>query len=1104
MPRLTSILKSLPALGLLLSLAAAQEAPKEPAGVLHFPGNERLPGSLVKLDAEGVTWRSPLFAEPPTLAHGAVARLLFPNPETVDSPPDPVAIRLRNGGQLYGALRGFDDEWVDLSSRRGGDIRLKRSEVVSLRWLRQGGLRWNGPIGLGDTLYMVKPQEPKRWHTRNDGAIKTIGWKQRLWIRHDLPSLVEVEFKISSRDRPEFEVQLLRKLKNVNLRTWDDEVVIRRGSDYLSLLKLKDTDRSVHLRLFWNHENDSGFVTNTGGEILGRFHSSKDQAGMQSVEDGVPSVTFHTRTLDPKTNPSPDSVTFNNFGRDLVVETLKIRDWDEKPPPPRGDPAIEGAPRIETLDGSTFGVFSGTILRSDGQTVTVRPANPPGRERHLPVDQIEHIVFGELTLPPANENSPGTDFIEFPDGTRLPGELSRYDADGLTLRTGASAEPITLSPEGLLRVDFSKRPRIEPEITPPAPDRLRIGQTTLSGHWVADADPRPRWRLPGALTPVPLAETGPYEIQTAEPAAEVAIARPDALLHLASGQSIAGKITAVGPDGDWVEIKSPHVERRRFEAASIRGVQFTGEDLVTEGFADRGWHAVRGEVGTHLLIDDLENLVKGKMTVQPGGAWGHGSILQGDEITFTVRADPQNPWGGLRLRLFGASPDSPDAACTRLLIAHFGNEVYCGAEDSPGDFSQRKDIAADPGEAIPIRVTWDNEKIELFAKGQKAVTIAADARYPRTGHSLVFEPADLWSNGERPMTVSQFSLKTSPGVMATPAIDAETRARALIVPRFRRDDPPRQILLAWTGDMISGTIEAATEDRFAFRTGLETHRIPAERVAAAVWLREPPAPITPEPTEPATTMPDAEKLGGGLFPAGSEKAEPPEPPRTPSHTLILRDGSSFGLEVDHFGPDSITGHATTLERCVIPTHLVAVIQSGEGSVTDPGALFADWRLEHAPEPSPPPGEGGGDTDSPLLGKPAPPLDLPVLGAEANFQPAKGQIVVLDFWATWCGPCVRSLPEMIEAFAGFDPGKVAFIAVNQAEPPETITGFLKQRAWPPFTVALDARQDVGRAYGVEGIPHTVIIDAEGKVAWVSTGHRPGGAAEAAEKVRELLK
>lgn len=1088
-------------LALAQETSPAPETPEEPAGVLHFPGGERLPGTLVKADAEGVTWRSPLFADAPTLAHGAVAALLFTPPESVTSPPDPVAVTLRDGGQLHGTLLGFDDDWVNLSSNRGGEIQLRRSEVVSLRWLRQGGLRWNGPTGLSDHFYQVKPQAAKRWFTQPDGSIRTVGWKQRLWIRHDLPSLVEVEFKIHSRDRPEFEVQLLRQLKNLQIRTWDDEIVVKRGADFLTLLKVEDTDRTVHLRLFWNHENDSGMITTSEGAVLGQFVSGFEPAGRQSLVDGVPTVDFFARTLDPDSNRVPDSVTFNNFGRDLTVETLKIRDWDGKAPLPRRDPAAEGLPRVELLDGSTFGVFSGTIERSDGRTVTVRPTQSPGRGQSLPLDQIEAIRFGDLAPPP--ETSPSLpDFFDFSDGTRLPGVLSRYDAAGLTVETTASAAPLALTTEGLLRVDFTGRKKIEPQEDAAAPDRLRMDQASLSGRWVAATGPRPHWLLPGAVAAVPVAEAKSLDIQIADPSPTPPVSRPQALLHLEGGQSIGGKITTVGPDGAWVEISSPHVEKGRFAAASIRGVQFTGEDLVTDGFADRGWRAVRGKVGENLVIEDLDELVKGRMTVQPGGAWGHGSILQGNEITFTIRADPQNPWGGLRLRMFGTSPDSPDADCTRLLIAHFGNEVYCGAEDSPGDFALRQDIAADPGEAIPIRITWDSGKIELFAKGQKAVTIPAEARYPRLGNSLVFEPADLWNNGEKQMTVSRFSLKTSPGVMATPPIDAETRARALTVPRFRRDDPPRQILLAWTGDLLSGTIESATEDRFAIRAGLETHRIPAERVAAAIWLREPPSSITTEPTEPTEPEPETEKLGGSLFPTGSAKAT--AAPDAARHTLILRDGSSFAMTVDHFGPETITGHAESLGKCAIPARLVSLIQSGEGRGADPGALFANWQLEHAPEPSPPSGDGGGDANSPLLGKPAPPLELPVLGAEKRFQPGKGQIVILDFWATWCGPCVRALPEMIEAFSEFDPGKVAFVAVNQAEPPETITSFLKARGWPPFTVALDARQEVGRAYGVESIPRTVIIDADGKVAWVSTGYRPEGAAEAADKVRELLK
>jgi len=111
--------------------------------------------------------------------------------------------------------------------------------------------------------------------------------------------------------------------------------------------------------------------------------------------------------------------------------------------------------------------------------------------------------------------------------------------------------------------------------------------------------------------------------------------------------------------------------------------------------------------------------------------------------------------------------------------------------------------------------------------------------------------------------------------------------------------------------------------------------------------------------------------------------------------------------------------------------------------------------------------------------------------------------VLDFWATWCGPCVKSLPDMIAKMAEFDPSKVRFIAVNQAEPTDQVKTFLETRGWK-MDVALDAFQRVGQQFKVEGIPHTVIIDAEGKVAFVKTGYSPDGAEKLAEQVRKLIK
>jgi peroxiredoxin len=87
-------------------------------------------------------------------------------------------------------------------------------------------------------------------------------------------------------------------------------------------------------------------------------------------------------------------------------------------------------------------------------------------------------------------------------------------------------------------------------------------------------------------------------------------------------------------------------------------------------------------------------------------------------------------------------------------------------------------------------------------------------------------------------------------------------------------------------------------------------------------------------------------------------------------------------------------------------------------------------------------------------------------------------------------------------SAFDPKQVRFIGVNQAEDKETVKTFLETRGWK-FEVALDANQRVGQNFGVEGIPHTVVIGKDGKVAYVKSGYEPNGAKEVAEMVKKLM-
>ena len=132
-----------------------------------------------------------------------------------------------------------------------------------------------------------------------------------------------------------------------------------------------------------------------------------------------------------------------------------------------------------------------------------------------------------------------------------------------------------------------------------------------------------------------------------------------------------------------------------------------------------------------------------------------------------------------------------------------------------------------------------------------------------------------------------------------------------------------------------------------------------------------------------------------------------------------------------------------------------------------------------------------DLDQPKSkGKPAPAFSLPLLdGGRADLvQHAGKEVVILDFWATWCGPCVLALPILTEIAAAYREKEVRLYTVNQGEDEPTIRDFLAKKKLK-MAVALDTEGKVAKSYGVEGLPQTIIIDRAGVVRAVHLGFSP---------------
>jgi thiol-disulfide isomerase/thioredoxin len=124
---------------------------------------------------------------------------------------------------------------------------------------------------------------------------------------------------------------------------------------------------------------------------------------------------------------------------------------------------------------------------------------------------------------------------------------------------------------------------------------------------------------------------------------------------------------------------------------------------------------------------------------------------------------------------------------------------------------------------------------------------------------------------------------------------------------------------------------------------------------------------------------------------------------------------------------------------------------------------------------------------PEKGTPAPPLDRlkllqAPLGARADWASLKGKVVVLEFWATWCSPCVASLPHLNQLVKSLDPKKFQFISIDDEEQKavETFLTRKKTSGW----VGVDTSGSVFASYGIKSRPTTVIVGGDGKIAAVT--------------------
>jgi len=140
----------------------------------------------------------------------------------------------------------------------------------------------------------------------------------------------------------------------------------------------------------------------------------------------------------------------------------------------------------------------------------------------------------------------------------------------------------------------------------------------------------------------------------------------------------------------------------------------------------------------------------------------------------------------------------------------------------------------------------------------------------------------------------------------------------------------------------------------------------------------------------------------------------------------------------------------------------------------------------------------------LEGKLAPDFALKSsTGENLRLSEYRGDIVMINFWATWCGPCRQEMPLLDELYTRYARVGFNLLGVNIDDDSRRAMQMIEELG-VTFPVLFDARKEVSKLYEVEAMPVTILVDREGNVRHVHHGYKPGYEDTYLDQVRSLLR
>jgi thiol-disulfide isomerase/thioredoxin len=737
-----------------------------------------------------------------------------------------------------------------------------------------------------------------------------------------------------------------------------------------------------------------------------------------------------------------------------------------------------------------------SIARPVDDKAALDPSTSTFRSRLARVKAL--IVIDDPSgLAPANRPSEPTEptsadgncELTYDDGTTQKGDLVGIENGSVILQIASEPTPVTFPLSGWKVCQFSIS---EDEPQPLATHVLEHVGLRVRGTLSA-LESTLSWRFVGAEAAIPLDLNVPLTIHRTEPAEtgpKSATANSDIVL-LKSGDRLPCQVESIEPE--FVAISTNVGAVSRIAHDDVRAVSFDSE-LIQQviGFQGDAWQINDRNDKTVERRDDA-------LIFHDAATVTHPTLLAGGNLEFdvdwnrkgnsqlvmTLLPKARLTAKGRRGRILGMNggigalvePNQP-----MFYLQFSGNQVtVISIEGHVGRaFNPRRLQETDP---VHVCLRKIESKLVLFVNDEEQSALSAPGE-EEGAVAVMFSTSQMQRNnrqrgGDLNLTLSNLRAGSGDGLFFHLPILKAAKEYVVTVPRMRRDRPPSHVLIGRNGDLLRGQLRALGPTSVQFESGLNDIVLPRNQLAGVLWL-----------TEPAQSS-DAE--GDPQAPEQSPMSELPETARAEGAILAMSGtGASLTLSSVLVEGDALVAQHLVVGECRLPLASLETLFVGnaeqQAEQTKQRPDMTEWTLIHAPEPVIPGDNGGFGTYSELVGQPTEDFTLRLLsGGDFRLSEHRGEVIVLDFWATWCGPCIQAMPQLMAAVSAF-PGRVRLVAVNQEESPEVVTQFLESRGWD-VEVALDGRGEAGHKFRVQGLPQVVIIGHNGIIEHVHLGASP---------------